>query len=31
MKPHTVPANTAKDFPLVPDYKEQWMKLWGKA
>jgi ABC-type sugar transport system substrate-binding protein len=31
MKPDTVPADTAKDFPLVPDYKEQWMKLWGKA
>ena len=31
MKPGTVPANTAKDFPLVPDYKSQWEKLWGKA
>jgi ribose transport system substrate-binding protein len=31
MKRSTVPANTAKDFPLVPDYKSQWAKLWGKA
>ena len=23
--------DTAKDFPFVVDYKDQWAKLWGKS
>jgi ABC-type sugar transport system substrate-binding protein len=31
IKQDTVPANTEAAFPVVEDYKAQWLELWGKG